>query len=169
MAIPCAALLPWLLRPVPDNWICWKESQVNSVARRAWTHEAAAFLAANYKLGDGILTAHGVAGVLRAAGIPLRESLNIDNPGIWEITCERPDLFLHEEWVIALAGDAADTAVTKTTTKPGPKYDLVRSIIVKDAPVVEIYRRAHTAIQPPADPDPDSDDTEKLLPYEPKQ
>jgi hypothetical protein len=169
IAIPCAALLPWLLRPTPDNWICWKESQVNSVARRAWTREAAAFLAANYKRGDGILTAHGVAGVLRTAGIPLRESLNIDNPGIWEITCERPDLFLHEEWVIALAGDAADTAVTKTATKPGPKYDLVRSIIVKDAPVVDIYRRAHTAIQPPAIPDPDSDDTEKLLPYEPKQ
>jgi len=59
IAIPCAVLVPWLLRPTPDNWICWKESQVNSVARRAWTREAAAFLAANYKTGDGILGAHG--------------------------------------------------------------------------------------------------------------
>ncbi|MDP8979980.1 MAG: glycosyltransferase family 39 protein [Acidobacteriota bacterium] len=169
VAILCAAAVPWLMRPNPDNWICWKESQVNSIARRAWTREAAEFLAANYKPGQGILTAHGVAGVLRTDGIPLRESLNTDNRGIWEITCERPDLFLHEEWVMAMAGDAVDTAVTKTVTRTGPKYDLLRTIIVKDAPVVDIYRRAHTAIQPPAPPDSETDGTEKLLPYEPKQ
>ena len=37
---------PWLIHPRPDAWITWKESQVNSEARRAWTREAAAYLGA---------------------------------------------------------------------------------------------------------------------------
>ena len=35
--------------------VCWKESAVNSVARRAWTAQAAAYLASNYQPGDGII------------------------------------------------------------------------------------------------------------------
>ena len=62
--------------PRPDAWITWKESQVNSEARRAWTAQAASFLKANYRHGDGIMFSFGdLTGVLREAGIPLRESL----------------------------------------------------------------------------------------------
>ena len=32
-----AAISPWLAYPRLESWICWKESQVNSEARRAWT------------------------------------------------------------------------------------------------------------------------------------
>jgi hypothetical protein len=42
------AVTPWLAYPKPDAWITWKESQVNSVTRRAWTKEAAAFFQTKY-------------------------------------------------------------------------------------------------------------------------
>ena len=32
-----AGISGWLAYPRMENWICWKESQVNSEARRAWT------------------------------------------------------------------------------------------------------------------------------------
>ena len=35
----------------PENWICWKESEVNSVSRRAWTSAAANFLTRHYRPG----------------------------------------------------------------------------------------------------------------------
>src|SRR5262249_10851183 len=38
---------PWLLRGA----LVWQEAQSNSLARRAWTREAAAFLNANYRRG----------------------------------------------------------------------------------------------------------------------
>ncbi|MBV9085389.1 MAG: hypothetical protein JOZ62_22155, partial [Acidobacteriaceae bacterium] len=41
LALPIMALIPWLARPGIGSSICWKESQVNSVARRAWTDAGA--------------------------------------------------------------------------------------------------------------------------------
>ena len=59
------AILPWLAKPRPETWITWKESEVNSVARRAWTHQAAEYLKANYRRGDGIVFSFGdLTGVL---------------------------------------------------------------------------------------------------------
>ncbi len=54
------------------------------MARRAWTREAADFLAANYRHGSGILFSFGdLTGVLREAGIPLREGLHVgQRPGV---------------------------------------------------------------------------------------
>ena len=67
------ALSPWPIHPSPEAWICWKESQVNSEARRAWSEQAASFLQRNYK-GGGIAASFGdLTGVFRRAGIPLRE------------------------------------------------------------------------------------------------
>src|SRR5436190_423953 len=65
MILVLGAAVPWA---VETNWppsICWKESEVNSVARRAWTHEAAAYLAANYAPGSGVIYSFGdLTGVL---------------------------------------------------------------------------------------------------------
>ncbi len=125
----------WALAGAP---LCWTESAVNSSARRAWTGQAAAYLAANYQSGDGIIYSFGdLTGVLREAGIPLREGLHQGNRPSWDAAVLRPDLFFHEEWVLAVAGDKVDEAVTRL----GPRYELKKRIMVEGAPAVEIYKR----------------------------
>ena len=52
-----------------------------------------------------------------------------------------PDLFLHEDWAVVIGGDAAQTVVDKARLH-GPRYELERRIMVKGAPVIEIYRRS---------------------------
>ena len=142
-----AALAPWLAHPRPDHWICWKESQVNSEARRAWTRDASQFLRSEYQRGSGVFTSSGdVIGIFREAGIRLRETLNDGNEPQWLAATKRPQIFLHEEWAVAMAGDPVATAVQWSSFKSGPNYELVRTVIVKDAPVIEIYRRADAAI-----------------------
>src|SRR6185369_5046271 len=39
--------------------ICWKESEVNSEARRAWTTQAAEFLVREYRPGSGVVFPFG--------------------------------------------------------------------------------------------------------------
>ena len=51
----------------------------------------------------------------------------------------KPELFLHQRWVVTRSGDALATTMMRTQLR-GPKYELVKTIAVKDAPVVEIYR-----------------------------
>jgi hypothetical protein len=132
---------PWLMRPRPDDWICWKESQVNSAARRAWTREAVPVLAP-YQRGAGVFTSFGdLTGILREAGVPLREALHDGNEPAWMAATARPNLFLHEEWAIAISGDTVATTVQRATFKTGPRYHLERTIIIKGAPVIEIYKR----------------------------
>jgi Dolichyl-phosphate-mannose-protein mannosyltransferase len=121
--------------------ICFKESTINSVARRAWTGEAAAYLAAHYQPGDGLIYTFGdLTGILREAGIPLREGLHQDNRPAWDAAVLRPDLFFREEWVLAIAGDKVSQAVLRTGIR-GPHYLLQKQIMVEGAPVVEIYQR----------------------------
>jgi hypothetical protein len=120
--------------------ICWKESEVNSEARRAWTAQAASFLAREYRPGSGIVFPFGdMTGVLREAGIPLREGLHIGNGAAFDAPMARPDLLLAKsgvvEWGLAFSGDAVDAAMQKAG------YTLRREIVVKGAPVVEIYHR----------------------------
>ncbi len=142
VAILVAAATPWLIRPRPGDWVTWKESQINSRARRAWTQAAASSLAASYRSGDGIVTSFGdLTGILRAAGIPLRQALYDGDEPEWMAATTRPDLFLHEEWAVAVAGDTVATAIQKSAFQHGPRYHLVRTIKVKGAPVVEIYKR----------------------------
>ncbi len=119
--------------------ICWKESEVNSAARRDWTHQAAEFLAANYRPGSGILCSFGdLTGILREAGIPLRETISQENQADWILSTMRPYLALRSEWAIAFAGDDVASAVQRAG-RFGKHYELRRQIIVKGAPVVEIY------------------------------
>jgi hypothetical protein len=140
-----SAVIPWLAYPRPDAWITWKESEVNSVTRRAWTREAAAFLQANYRRGDGIVSGFGdLTGIVRTAGIPLREVLHDGNNPEFDAVIARPDLFLREEWALTISADRVATALLKLT-RNGTHYQLVKSIDVKGDPPIEIYRRVHPA------------------------
>jgi hypothetical protein len=141
VALVLAATLPWALRPSPSSWITWEESRVNSESRRAWTGEVAAHLKSNYVRGTGILTDSGdLTGIYRAIGIPLRETFSVDNGLPFDATVARPELFLHEEWIVTQGGGDAQTAGMRAGLR-GKKYKLEKQIIVKDAPVIEIYRR----------------------------
>jgi hypothetical protein len=137
--IPVVALAgaaSWIGTP-----ICWKESEVNSTARREWTHQAADYLASNYRHGSGILFPFGdLTGVLREAGIPLREGLHEGNGPAWTAAATRPDFFLHEEWILGFAGDDATTAALRANRR-GRHYQLMKQIAIRGAPVVEIWKR----------------------------
>jgi hypothetical protein len=136
-----AAVLPWVAHPSPSNWVTWEESRVNSVARREWTRQAADYLRPRYVRGSGILTGFGdLTGVYRTLAIPLRETFTPDNGLPFEAAVSRPELFLHEPWVVTMGGAAAQTAVNRAA-RLGIVYSLEKTIIVKDAPVIEIYRR----------------------------
>jgi hypothetical protein len=127
---------------------CWTESEVNSVARRAWTEQAAAYLAANYRPGTGIIYSFGdLAGVFRKAAIPLREGLHEGNRPFWDAATIRPELFLHEEWALAVSGDAVSRAISRAD-QGGPHYQLRKRVIVKGAPVIEIYQREPYKYEP---------------------
>ncbi|MGA2433916.1 MAG: glycosyltransferase family 39 protein [Bryobacteraceae bacterium] len=141
-AVVIAAVSPWLVYPSAENWICWKESQVNSEVRRAWTTQAAAFLEANRHPGDGVIASFGdLTGIFQDAGIPLRATLHEGNHPLWLAAVSRPGLFLWEKWAVAVSGDPVSSAIDRVR-KSGPRYDLVKTIAVKGAPVIEIYRRA---------------------------
>jgi hypothetical protein len=143
LAVVAAAVSPWLAYPRPQNWICWKESEVNSQARRAWTSEAADFLEANRRPEEGVLAPFGdLTGIFQQAGIPLRETLHEGNQLQWISSVNRPDLFLREDWIVAFSGDKAAVAATKTPRTATPRYDLMKTITRKGAPVIEIYRRS---------------------------
>ncbi len=138
------AAAPWIARPHVDSWITWKESEVNSEARRAWTAQAAEFLKANYRKGDGIFYSFGdLTGVLREAGIPLRESLYDGNNPHFAAAIARPDLFLWEGWALAISGDQVATALLKLG-RAGARYQCVKIVQVKGAPAIEIYRRTQS-------------------------
>lgn len=133
------AAAPWIFQSEPGRGICWRESQVNSEARRAWTSAAAAHLKEHYR-GGGIFSNLGdSAGIFQEAGIPLREVVNECNFPHFAAASANPLLFLREEWAIAREGDEVDTAITKAMRK-GPRYRCVREIAVKGAPVLRIYR-----------------------------
>jgi len=138
--IVLAAIAPWFLRPSPSNWITWEESRVNSESRRAWTSEAADFLRPLYRPGAGILSSYGMQGINREMGIPLRESFTGDNGLPFQAAVLRPELFLHEEWVVTTGGGEPQSAVNRAA-RHGIHYSLEKTIVVKDAPVIEIYRR----------------------------
>jgi len=139
--VPLLSLAPWLLRPSKQNWVCWKESQINSRSRLAWTNAAAEFLRANYQPGQGILIVSGtgdISGILCRAGIPLREALHIGNGPAWYAHTIRPDLVHQQRWAIAQSGDAVSKMMR---TARQPMYRLAERIEVHDAPALQIYQR----------------------------
>lgn len=135
------ALSPWIFYPRADNWVCWKEAQVNSAARLRWTAEAASFLKTNLRPGDGIFTTlSDLSGVLTEARIPFRRVLQEGNGPAFVAATLRPDLFLHEQWALAIAGDTVSTALLKGK-KMGLRFECVKIIAIPGAPVIEIYHR----------------------------
>jgi hypothetical protein len=142
--ILAGCVFPWLVTPAPDGWITWKESSVNSEARRAWTWQAAEYLRSHRKPHEGVFTSSGdVMGVYRHAGIPFRDTLNDGNNPHFEAAIQRPDLFLWEPWAVAIAGDKVSGTLVKSN-RFARKYRCVKTITVKGAPPVEIYRREDT-------------------------
>ena len=140
-AIIIAALIPWAVRPTPDNWICWKESELNAAARRQWTRLGADFFRSNYRPADGILLAFGdQIGILREAGIPLRQAVHTGNNPAFMAAVQRPDLFLRERWAVTLNGDVVDKAMLRTILR-GPRFVLVKTVAVRGAGPVQIYER----------------------------
>jgi hypothetical protein len=136
--IPFLSILPWLLHPSRENWICWKESDYNSVSRRAWTIQGTKFFTEHYRSGAGVLASPGdVAGIFCKAQLPLHETLNIGNGPAWFAATLRPDLVHEELWAVAQDGDA----LSKQLQRPGGPYELVKQIEVKGAPALNIYRR----------------------------
>lgn len=140
VAAVLVAVSPWLAAPSRESWICWKESQVNSEHRRAWTAEAANYLRENYR-GGGVIASFGdLTGIFLEAGIPLRETLHSGNAPAWTRSLSRPDLFLREEWAVTISGDEVATAILRAQ-KDGPRYRRVKMIAVRGARVIEIYKR----------------------------
>ena len=141
MLLVAAATVPWLLHPTPARWITWEESRVNSETRRAWTRDVAAYLAPRYVRGSGILTGFGdITGVYREMGIPLRDTFTPDNGLPFEAAATRPDLFLHETWAVVTGGSQAQSAINRAG-RYRIYYTLEKTVMMKDAPVIEIYRR----------------------------
>jgi hypothetical protein len=142
--LPLIAILPWLLHPSKENWICWKESQQNSESRRFWTREVAEFLRQNYQTGQGILFSHGdVPGVFGRALIPLRETLNPGNGPAYLVNAFRPNLVHTCEWAVVLisSADPLARAIDKANWRK-TVYEPVLEIHTKNDPVVRLYRRA---------------------------
>lgn len=137
-AVPLFAILPWLIHPSEQHWICWKESDVNSIARRAWTAEGAAYMKRVYFPGEGILASAGdVTGVFCEARIPLRETLDVSDVPVWYGASVRPRLAYDAGWAVAQEGDR----LSKALHAEPDAYELVQRIVVKDAPALEAYRR----------------------------
>ncbi|HEX4771734.1 MAG TPA: hypothetical protein VH351_12925 [Bryobacteraceae bacterium] len=139
IVLPVLATLSWLFPLNRSNWICWKESEINSVARRAWTENAAAFLTSHYWPGEGILTDFGdVTGVYCKARLPLRETISIGNGAAWMVGSRRPDLFRPDAWAVAQQGGALSQVLNQGANTG---YQLTYEIRTPGAPNLEIYRR----------------------------
>jgi hypothetical protein len=136
VAVIIAALAPLSLQ----SPVTWRESDVNSRGRRQWTEEAAKTLQASWKPHETIITSFGdLTGIFRQAGIPLRSTITGDNDAEFDLTLARPDVHLRSTWAVVQGGDAVQTMIDRVGLR-GPRYHLVQRIMVKDAPVIEIYR-----------------------------
>jgi hypothetical protein len=139
--VAAAAAAPWLVHPAAANWVVREEGYHNDEARREWASEAAQYLGPRYVRGSGIVSRSGtMIAIYREMGIPIREVFTIDNGLPWQAAMQRPELWLHQEWAVAEGGDPVQSAVNKLALH-GPCYRLEQSIMVKNAPVIEIYRR----------------------------
>ena len=134
------ALGGWVLRPSVENWVCWKESQVNSLGRRAWTAQAAAFFRQAYRPGDGILTTGGdVLAIYQSYGLPLRETLNDGSKFPFWPAVQRPDLFWNARWAVAVSGDPISQSL-RPSSRFAPLSEKVAEFTAEREPVIEIYR-----------------------------
>lgn len=138
--LAAACISPWVFYPRMDNWLCWKEGQVNGAGRRAVTRDAAAYLAPRYRPGDGILLSFGdPAGILRQSGIRIAESLHEGDGPMFQAVLARPEFFMWEEWAVCIQGDRVSKAMNRMIRGPR-RYERVRTFTAQHAPAVEIWR-----------------------------
>ena len=144
LAIPLITLLPWLFHPGVNHWIIWKESEQNSISRRAWTAQAAAYLDANYQPGDGILTEFGdLAGIFGKAHLPLKEAIHEGSGPTWFANTMPNGIVREAQWAMAQEGDKLATRLADANG-----YQIVKIIAVKDAPRLLIYQRKPFGVNP---------------------
>lgn len=145
LAVAIAVLstsLPWLLQPGLDQWVVWKESEVNSRHRRLWLGEAATYLKRIHRPGEEILLSFGdPTGVLQLAEIPLRDTLHEGNHPRFRASLNRPEYFLWSEWALCQSGDEVCRAMQRAARR-GLLYDKVREIRAGNAAPIEIWRRS---------------------------
>jgi hypothetical protein len=135
------SIVLWIAYPKAANWVTWKESQVNSDARRAWTSEGATYMRSHYKPHDGLLMPFSdLVGIPREAGINLRETVHEGNGLLLDATLARPILFPQCRWAIAISGDHVSRRIGAWSRR-GLYWDLVKRVEVKGSAPIEIYRR----------------------------
>ncbi len=136
-AVPALCAATWVWRASPADWICWKEAEYNSVARRAWTAAGANSMESKYTAGQGILaSASDVSGIFCRAGIALSETLDIGDGPQWLANVSAPRLVHQMMWAVAQDGDS----LSKALKRGDAPYQLVEQIETKGAPNLEIYR-----------------------------
>jgi len=139
LVLPLLSVAQWLTHAAPDSWICWKESEQNSLSRRAWTSAGARFLQANYHAGDGILLHFGdLAGILCKSDLPLGEAIHEGTKPDWLPAVGAPEAFHPAKWAIAQHGDVVSLALQR---RQPAAYKLVLEVQTKDAPNLEVYQR----------------------------
>jgi len=141
VAVIAAAMASWALLPRAERWVTWREAEVNSEGRRQWVRDAAEYLQGRYVRGSGIITSFGdMTAIFRRMDLPLRETFTADNGVPWTATVKRPDLFLRQQWAVAMGGDEVQSAVNRAA-RYGIRYRMEKMIISGREPVIEIYRR----------------------------
>jgi hypothetical protein len=137
LVVPLISVLPWIFHPTVEHVICWKESQVNSVARRAWTNAAAEYVREHYRSGVGIASPFGdLTGIYCKAELPLRQVLHEGNGPSWLAMLKRPDLLPLTKWAITQQDDRLSKALHMHTS-----YRVVTTIEVPKADRIEIWER----------------------------
>lgn len=135
------AMAPWLMYPRGQNMACYMEAERNSADRRYWTGRAVEYLKLNYHRSDGIFMGFGdLTGVVREAGLPLRETLHEGNGAAWQGALQRPDISLFEEWAMCFKGDKISKALAAPMPGKTP-YARVYAIQSPEGRVVEIWKR----------------------------
>jgi 4-amino-4-deoxy-L-arabinose transferase-like glycosyltransferase len=151
-AVPvvAAAIASWAALPSRQRVVTLREASTNSEGRRQWVREAVDYLPGKYVRGTGIITSFGdITAIFREMGIPLRETFTADNGVPWNATVKRPDLFLRQEWAVAMGGDEVQSALNRAA-RYGIRYRLEKTIVAGREPVIEIYRRTGGPFTPPA-------------------
>jgi len=125
-----------------SHGIVWQEAEINSRGRRAWTEQAVQFLQRAKGPHETFFTSfNDMTAIYRTLGVPLRDTLTGDINPQFLMAQSRPDLFLWEDWAIAMGGDTVQGIIDRASLH-GPRYELSERIFVKGQPVIEIYHRA---------------------------
>ncbi len=141
LALPVISIGFWCFQPGPEGWICWKESQVNSIGRRAWIAAGIDLFRRHDGASGGILTVSGsgdLTEIFPEVFIPLADTLHIGNGAAWLASVKRPDLIHSERWAVAAEGDAVSNGLKSDRYA---NYQLVERVEVKGEPALEIYER----------------------------